>query len=194
MNVCLAIKNDVFEIAKIHEKEISEGFLSSLKTVFLYKFYEAIISSKHSFCVVAKEENVVVGFVSGVTNVDYFYRYFFKNYFFILIPIFVKKIFNFRIVKKIFETIFYPQKIKDLPKAELLTFAVKEEFQRQGIGGQLLQKFISEMEKRKVQIFKVLVGKEMNSVGFYTKNGFQKIGEINLHSNETSIIFIYKII
>lgn len=194
MNICLAVKNDAFEIAKIHEQEIKGGFLSSLKTDFLCKFYEAVIDSKYSFCIIAKEGNIVTGFVSGVADINIFYKFFFKKYFFVLIPVFLPKIFSFNAVKKIIETIFYPQKIKNLPEAELLVLAVKKEFQRQGIGSQLLKKFVVEMKKRQIKVFKVLVGKEMDSVKFYEKNGFQKIREISLHNKESSIIFIYKVV
>ena len=194
MNICLAVKNDALEIAKIHEQEIKEGFLSSLKTEFLRKFYEAVIDSKYSFCIVAKEGNIVVGFVSGVTDINIFYKYFLKKYFFASVPILLPKILSFSIVKKTIETIFYPKRIKNLPQAELLTFAVKKEFQRQGLGSRLFKKLVDEMENRQIKIFKVLVGKEMDSLRFYEKNGFQKIKEINLHNNETSVIFIYKIV
>ncbi len=192
MNICLAAKNDVSEIAKIHEEEIKEGFLSSLKTAFLRKFYEAIVDSKDSFCIVAREGNIVTGFVSGVADINIFYNYFFKNYFFILIPVFLPKIFDFNIIKKVVENIFYPKKTKNFPSAELLTMAVKREFQGKGTGSHLLQRFVSEMEKRQIKIFKVLVGKEMDALNFYKKNGFQQIEEINLHGDESSIVLIYK--
>ena len=194
MNICLALKEDAFQIAKIHEAELKEGFLSSLKTDFLCKFYEAIISSKYSFCIVAKEGDMVAGFITGVTDINIFYKYFFKNYFFVLIPIFLPKFFTFSAIKRIIENIFYTQKIGDLPMAELLTFAVKKEFQRQGLGNQLLQKFITEMKNRQIRIFKALVGKNMDSLNFYKKNGFQQVKEINLHDKEISLVLVYKII
>ncbi|MEK7658885.1 MAG: GNAT family N-acetyltransferase [Patescibacteria group bacterium] len=194
MNVCLADKSDALQISAIHQKELGKGFLSSLGVPFLQKFYEAIIGSKYSFCIVAKEGDVVDGFVSGVVDIGLFYKYFIYKYFFVLIPVFLPKIFSFTAVKKIIDNIFYPQKIKNLPAAELLTFAVKKEFQRQGVGSWLLKSFVDEMKIRRVKIFKVLVGKEMDSVKFYEKTGFQKIEEINLHNKESSIIFICKVI
>ena len=193
MNVCLAEKSDASQISEIHQREMEKGFLSSLGAPFLQKFYEAIIISKHSFCVVAKEGNVVEGFISGVTDIGLFYNFFLKKYFFILIPIFLPKIFSFNAAKKIIENIFYPQKIKNLPPAELLAIAVEKEFQRQGIGASILEKFINEMKIRRIKVFKVLVGKEMDSVKFYEKSGFQKIKEIDLHDKEPSIIFIYNL-
>jgi ribosomal protein S18 acetylase RimI-like enzyme len=193
MDVCLAEKNDALQIAKIHKSEIEGGFLSSLKISFLQKFYEAIISFSGGFCVVCKEEGSVIGFMSGLTSINSFYRYFVSRYFFSMIFAFLPKIFNFDIIKKIFENIFYPKKTENLSQAELLTTAVKKEFQGQGIGSQILQKFILEMKNRQIKAFKVLVGKEMAAVNFYRKNGFKHLKEINLHGKEASIVLIYEI-
>ena len=193
MDICLAEKKDALEVAKTHKEEIKNGFLSSFNTFFLRKFYEAIFSSKHSFCVVAKEGAAVIGFVSGVSNINYFYKYFFRKHFFIFVPVFLPKIFNRSFVKKVFESVFYPQKTKGFPEPELLTFAVKREYQGRGIGKGLLRQLIEEFKKRQIRVFKVLVGSEMNSVGFYKKNGFQVVKEINLHGDEKSLVLIYKI-
>lgn len=193
MNVRLATKSDAFEIARIHQEAIKKGFLSSLNTEFLCKFYEALIASKYSFCVAATQNSGIVGFVSGVTDMNAFYRYFFTHYFFVSTFIISPKVFNPSVLKKIIENIFYPKKTKDLPSAELLTIAVKKEFQGKGVGGALLKKFIEEMKNRQTPIFKVLVGKNLQAVGFYRKNGFEQIKEIILHNNETSLVFIYKI-
>lgn len=193
MDIFLAQRGDALQIAKIHEQEIKNAFLSSLKSNFLCKFYEAIIVSKGSFCFVAKEKNMIVGFIAGVTNIDDFYRYFFKNYFFVLIPVMLPNFFNFRNIKKIFETILYPKKTKDLPKAELLTIAVNVEFQGKGLGNKLLGKFILKMKNKNIHSFKVLVGKELSAVKFYQKNGFKILHKINIHGKEESSIFIYKI-
>jgi len=193
MNICLAEKNDASQIAKIHKEEIKKGFLSSLNNSFLVKFYEAIMDSEYGFCILYKQEKTVVGFVSGVTEIDSFYKYFLKNYFFSSVFALLSINFNFNIAKKIVENVFYPKKTKNFPSAELLTMAVKKDFQGRGAGSQLLQKFIEEMKSRQIKIFKVLVGKKMIAADFYKKNGFELIEEIRLHDNETSLVLAYKI-
>ncbi|OQB44208.1 MAG: hypothetical protein BWY03_00314 [Parcubacteria group bacterium ADurb.Bin159] len=52
MKICLADKQDAGQIAKIHRKEINQGFLSQLGERFLSKLYEAMILSKNAFVVV----------------------------------------------------------------------------------------------------------------------------------------------
>ncbi len=188
----LAKKEEARQIAEIHKQEIKKGFLSSLNIFFLTTLYSAIIKSTSSFCVVAEEGGRVIGFIAGSKNLKEFYRYFLKRYFIQAIFILLPQVFNLQKLRKIFEALFYPQKEKDLPEAELLTIAVKKDYQGQGIAGQMLFKFIVEMKNRKVKIFKVLVGSELEpAVKFYKKNGFEFVKDINVHKNQVSHVYIY---
>lgn len=194
MIFCLAKKEDTLQIAKIHKTEINKGFLSSLSVHFLENLYSTVIVSNVSFCVVAKEDGIVVGFITGVTNLNKFYLYFLKKYFLQSVFILVPKFFNIVYIKKTFETLFYPVKEKKLPPAELLTMAVSSEFQGQGIASKMFLEFISEMKKRDVKIFKVLVGKELRpAIIFYEKNGFTFLKNISMHDNKISRVYVYDI-
>ena len=194
MNLHIAQKNDALKIAEIHKTEINKGFLSSLSISFLQKFYSALIESDASFCIVAKEQERVIGFISGVTNLNTYYVYFFKKYFFHSAFILLPKIFNVSSLRKIFETLWYPLQEKELPQAELLTMAVMREFQGKGIAGQLFLEFISEMKKRNIKRFKVMVGDELKpAIHFYEKNGFTFLKNIHIHGNITSRVYIYDI-
>jgi len=194
MIFCLAQKKDALQIASIHKKEISQGFLSSLHISFLKNLYSAIIESDAGFCLVAREGDQVVGFISGVTDINNIYRYFLKTYFFSSIVLLSKKFFNITAVKKMIETLLYPVKEKNLPSAELLTMAVSGQFQGQGIAGKMFLEFISEMKKRNITSFKVLVGEELlPAMHFYEKNGFVFLKNITLHDNKISKIYLYDI-
>lgn len=193
MIFCLADKNDVLEIAKIHKTEIKKGFLSSFKLVFLKNFYLAIIESNVSFCVVAKDRDRVVGFVAGVIDINAFYFYFIKNYFLQSVYILFPKIFSFSFSKKVFETLLYPIKEKKLPSAELLTMAVASQFQGQGIAGKMFLEFTLEMKRRGMSNFKVLVGEELTlAIRFYEKNGFTFLKNTTVHKGKLSRIYTYK--
>ncbi len=205
MNIYLAKKDEAQQIAEIHKKEIKQGFLSSLKKPFLTKLYSSIISSPYSFCLVVEEKGKIIGFVSGVTNVDRLYIYFLSRYFFHSTAALLPRAFNFKNLRKILETLFYPirkighfvkkgGKKEKLPKAELLSIAVEKEFQRQGLGAKMLEKFISEMKKRKIQGFKVIVGENLKSaIKFYEKNGFEFVKKIKVHGNQISRVYIYHV-
>jgi ribosomal protein S18 acetylase RimI-like enzyme len=196
MKICLADKRDARQIAKIHRKEINQGFLSQLGENFLSKLYEAMILSKNAFVVVAKENNQVIGFVSGCPNVKYFYKNFFKKYFFPSLIALLPKLFNVSIFKKILETLKYPSKEKKqkLPEAELLTIATLKEFHGQGTAQKLFERFILEMKNRDVQEFKVVVGENLpRAITFYEKMGFEFHSPVSIHKNQASRVYVYKI-
>jgi len=195
MNICLATKNDALEIAKIHKQEINQGFLSQLGIKFLAKLYEAMILSKESFVVVAKENNQIIGFISGCVNVKNFYKDFLKNHTFSAIIILLPKFFNFVTIKKIFETLKYSKRKEDnLPEAELLVIASKREFHGKGIALKTFECFINEMKKREIEQFKVIVGENLSrAIGFYEKMGFNFHSNTNIHKKEPSRIYIYNI-
>lgn len=193
MIFCLADKSDALKMAQIHKAEIRGGFLSSLSPGFLKRFYLALIESKSSFCIVAKENNEVVGFVAGTANLNTFYKYFLSHYFFQSFFILLPKVFSS--FKKIIESFLYPKKEQSLPKAELLTIAIAKEFQGKGVGSLMLPVFISEMKKRNVRIFKVIVGEKLlPAIKFYEKNGFIFLKNIAIHSNNSSRVYTYNIV
>jgi ribosomal protein S18 acetylase RimI-like enzyme len=194
MIICLADRSEAERIAEIHQQEIKKGFLSSLKSSFLTKIYSAVIESKSSFCIVAEENKEIIGFIAGTSDLDNFYFYFLKSYFFQAIFFLFPQIFNLDRIKKIIEILFYPRKEKKLPKAELLTIAVKSQFQGQGIATQMLKNFILEMKKRRVANFKVVVGEELSlAIGFYEKMGFKFYSSTTIHKNQPSRVYIYNI-
>ena len=192
--ICLAEKKDAVQIAEIHKSEIKKGFLSSLKVIFLKNLYLVIIESEYGFCIVAKEKSSVIGFISGVTDINKLYFYFLKKYFFKSVVLIFQKFFSISFLKKTFETLFYPIKENKLPHAELLTMAVLRQFQGQGIAGKMFSQFIVEMKKRNIKSFKVLVGEELSAaINFYEKNGFSFLKQMSVHDNKISRIYIYNL-
>ncbi len=191
MIISLAQEKDALDIAKIHKNEIVGGFLSSLNLTFLKNFYVALIKSPVSFCVAAKENNQIIGFVAGVSNMNAFYKYFLTHYFFQSFLILLPKIFSS--FKKMLETLLYPTKEQSLPPAELLVIAIKKEFQGQGLGKSLLNEFLVQMQKRNITIFKVVVGEDLtNAIKFYEKNNFTFIKNINIHGSASSRVYCYE--
>jgi len=185
--IALAQKKDAIQIAAIHKKEIKQGFLSSLPLAFLEKLYICII--ENDFCIVAIENSQVVGFVAGTKNIGKLYSYFLKRYFIYSVIILLPKILN---IKKIFETLFYPKK-EDI-EPELLTIAVKSDFQGKGLARQMFEAFVSEMKKRDVKVFKVLVGEDLKpAISFYESSGFKFVKETQVHKGQKSRIYIYQL-
>ena len=194
MNISLATKKDATQIAIIRKREINQGFLSQLGVKFLSKLYKSTMVSPNAFTIVAKDNDKVIGFISGCTNVAKFYHDFFKKYFFQVFFILLPKMFKLSILKKIFETLKYPQQKeeKKLPGAELLTIAILKEYHGQGIAQKMFEKFVKEMKKREIKQFKVIVGESlMRAIRFYEKIGFKFHSSISVHKHKPSSVYIY---
>lgn len=189
MKIYLANREDALQIAKIHKQEINQGFLNQLGLKFLSKLYEAMILSKNSFVVVAKENNQIIGFISGCANTKKFCKYFIRKHFFQVLFVLLSKITNF---KEILEILKYSQENKNLPKAELSSVAIKKEYQGEGVAQKIFRRFVQEMQKRRIKKFKVAVGENLpRAIRFYQKAGFKFHSSIAIHKNQLSRIYIY---
>lgn len=197
----IEIKNAHFsncrEIAKTHKEYLGKSFLATLGEKFLTLLYKTLVEYKKGILLVAEDDGKIIGFVSATADTGGFYKYFIKKKFikasFLLLP----KAINLNIVRKIFETLRYSKKNKTnilLPKAELLSIAVEEDYQRKGVAQQLFKALAKEFYKNGIIEFKIVVGDSLlNAKKFYRKMGCIKVGEFELHRGETSEIYIFKI-
>jgi len=192
---------DAEACAKIHQQEIATGFLSQLGFRFLEALYTAMVTSQHALCIVAEyEKGEVVGFVSGCFHVSKFYKEFLIKHglkvFLILLPHMVKPF----VLKKVFETATYPFTIVDtdtaveensLPKAELLSIAVKSHVRGTGVSQWLAEALFDECTNRLIQEIKVVVGFEnIRANKFYEKLGFKLHSNIFVHESAMSNVYV----
>lgn len=176
---------DSKKIAQIHIDEIKTGFLSSLGVNFLTALYKAMIESET--VLVAKNNNEVIGFVSGTNNLKTFYKKMLLKNFLTFLRIAAPKI--LKSSRKIFETLIYPNKIEsNLPKAEILSIAVKEPFQKRGVGKNLF----AECKKRLgVKEIKMIVGENLNSSHELMRSlGGKNVQIIEVHQGIKSYIYV----
>ena len=193
--------HDAKACANIHHQEIATGFLSQLGTRFLEVLYTAMVTSQHALCIVAEDEKgQVVGFVSGCFHVSKFYKEFIVKHglkaFLILLPQIMKPV----VLKKVFETAKYPSIATDtaknvgeneLPKAELLSIAVKPHVRGMGVSQKLTTALFDECKKRGIQRIKVVVGVEnIRANKFYEKVGFELYSDIEVHESERSNVYV----
>ncbi|WP_297888154.1 GNAT family N-acetyltransferase [Sulfurihydrogenibium sp.] len=188
---------DIKNVAQLHKLYISSGFISSLGNKFLVTLYDYISKSDNSFCIVAKYNENIIGFISGTQSISELYKGFFKEKFleasFTLFP----QIFKPKNFFKLIETILYPKKksiIPSVPDAELLSIVVDKNFQGKGISSLLFNTLVEEFKKRKIYSFKIVVGSNLTkAIRFYEKMGCKKIAEIEIHKGEKSYIYVYNI-
>lgn len=184
MNIVGIKSKHASEIGKLHIEGISAGFISSLGIDFVTALYGVIAQSKSSFGFVAKEEGSVLGFVAFTTNINKLYKSVILKKGLHFAFLLAGKMFSLHRIKKVFETLFYPSRIKklELPAAELLSIVVAPESRGKGLGRQLLQKGLAECAKRNIDKVKVLVGADNKPVNnLYLKCGFELFGQIDSH-------------
>ncbi len=175
-------------IAFLHREYIKTGFLSSLGLPFLTLMYYTMSNSHNAFCVVAKDKDKIIGFSSGTISVGMFYKDFLKRNFIKASMMLIPKFISVRFIVKIFETLFYPaRKEQNLPKSELLSIVVDNNYRGKGIAQKLFRKIEEEFKRRNIKQFKVVVGSRLFAAcRFYEKMGGVFSVEAEVHKGEKS--------
>jgi ribosomal protein S18 acetylase RimI-like enzyme len=186
------------QIAALHIESISTGFISSLGIDFVASLYEAIARSKSSFGFVAEKDGKVLGFVAFTTNLNKLYKSVILKKGLLFALLLAGKMVSFERIKRVFETLFYPGRIKrdpalrepkmNLPAAELLSIAIARQERRKGLAGQLIKKGFQHFQKEGIDKVKVLIGAD-NKPGnkLYLKFGFELVGQIVNHGVVSNI-------
>lgn len=175
---------DAAEVAKLHIEGISIGFISSLGIDFVISLYEAIAQSESSFGFVAEEDEKVLGFVAFATNLSKLYKSVILKKGCRFALLLAGKMFSLMRIKKLFETLFYPNRIKkmDLPCAELLSLVVAQEARGKGVATELIKKGLEACRTRGIAKVKVLVGVSNEPANkLYRNCGFELVGQIDNH-------------
>src|SRR3989339_334878 len=171
------------EMAKLHIEGINTGFISSLGLDFVTALYEGIIESKDSFGFVS-EDDKVLGFVAFTTSVSRIYKYIILKKGMRFAFLLARKMLSFEKLKKVFETLFYPVRVKkmNLPEAELLSIVVSGEIRRHGQATELIQQGFEEYHKKGIDQVKVMVSASNYPANkLYEKCGFKLASQIDSH-------------
>ena len=183
-------------IAALHRKSISGGFLADANVGLLELLYSYIAQEPSCVLVGAFIDGRTSGFVSGTLNTKKFFMGFVKRHLFraglMLAPRFVSPSF----FKKVFEILQYPFKISKTNEvnAELLSMAVAEEFQGQGIAQPMFEAFVHELKDHGGTSFKIIAGCGLGRANsFYKKMGAKTINTVEVHGGAKSQVYIYNV-
>lgn len=185
---------EIRAVANIHAESISLGFLSQLGPKFLFYLYKSIYECSQTELILAKDNDLAVGFITGCSSLKPVFKHLLKKYLIqttiSLIPQIIKP-FN---VKRIFEIITYSTKESNAlssPSSELLSLAVIDSYRGSGVAKDLFEELQMQLKLKGFSEFKIIVGEELiQAQRFYERMGAIKFDTIDLHKNSTS--FIYK--
>ena len=172
------------EAAELHISGIHKGFISSLGIDFVAALYEAIAESKFGFGFVTQKDGKIMGFAAFTTNLNALYKsVILKNGLRLAFKL-AGKMFSFGRIKKVFETMFYPSRIKkmNLPSAEFLSMVVVEEARGKGLATAMMWKGFAECARRGEKKVKILARADLKAINkMYEKYGFELVGQIESH-------------
>lgn len=185
--------DEIKAVALIHYECINLGFLSKLGPGFLFYLYLSMQNCDEIDLIVAKDEQTVIGFITGATTLKPVLNYMLRHHFFRVILSIIPHLFSIANLKKIFELANYTninEQIGYHPEAELLSLAVKEEFRGTGVSQDLFLALKERFKIKEHKQFKIIVGEELKAAQlFYKKMGAIESDSLNLHSNSQSIVF-----
>ena len=189
---------DALEIALLHQKTLTTGFLAKLGVGFLRSLY-IFLSQKEVVIIYANDNSAPAGFVSFSSDSSRMMKRFLLS-----CPICIIKIIGIVIsspfyIKRVTETFAAPFKSKttqtksgkvDLPCAELLSISVDPAYQKAGIGSLLLHALEDHLKEINIKKYKVIAGESLEGANnFYKKNGFILAAQVMIHGNELSNIY-----
>jgi ribosomal protein S18 acetylase RimI-like enzyme len=102
----------------------------------------------------------------------------------------VGKIFSLSTLKKIFETLFYPTRMKkmSLPKCEFLSLVVAEEARGKGLATELARQGFAECAKRGAKELKMFAAVHIVPINkMYERLGFKLAGQIDNHGVTSNV-------
>ncbi len=181
------------QVAQLHIIGVSEGFITSLGIDFVTSLYQAMAKSEFFFGFVAEKDNKVLGFAAFTISLSSLYKSVILNNALKFAFILAWKMFSLSTIKKIFETLCYPGRIKklNLPSAEFLSVVVAEEGRGQGLAKKMMQAGFDECVARGIDRIKILAAINYDAVNkMYEKCGFQLFGQIDNHGIKSNVYVV----
>ena len=188
-------KNQLYlDVAKLHIETIKSGFLPSLGIKFLALMYRCIDESNSSILITKYKDYQLVGFVSGSLGTLSLYKIMLNHPLKLIISL-LPIIIDFKKINKILDILKLStgSDRAKYPKAELLTICVNSNYHRQGIGLELYKNLYKHFQIASINEFIIIVGKTLKANIFYKNLGASLAGEIKVHSNLNSNLYIQKV-
>jgi ribosomal protein S18 acetylase RimI-like enzyme len=199
---------DIKQLASMHEKELSEEFLSKLGSRFLRQYYKAWINSPYAVFL-CYDDGILKGALLGSINPGSQYNYMLKKsgtklLFSIFASLLTRPIWAIAFFKTRFKyyamgvlkRVFKRQKVTESFEgiiAELTHVFVDSKFRQQHIGSILVGEFISRCRNNNIKKIDLVTPLESPAAQFYEALGFVSKGTIKAKTGEMFQRFIFEI-
>ena len=194
------LPDHVESVVRVHMESFRGFFLSSLGPGFLRLFYRGVLNDETGIAVIAESGDEILGFVCGSSAPNGFYRRLFKKQWWrfgwAAMGALARQPSMIRRFLGAVRTRVAPGNAA--PAAELMSLAISPHAQGQGIGGDLVQNFLTEACRLGARRVTLTTDRQDNQHvnSFYHRLGFQLAGsfvtntgrEMNLYEINTSIL------
>lgn len=188
--------NVIQQVAKLHARELSGGFLAELGEDFLFLIYDAINRDLDSVLFVELQDDTVVGFVSGGKGLSGVYLAILRKPFSLMAAL-LKVLFIRSKLIGICEIVFARSGVKSnhqqavLPSHELFSIAIIPDKRGTGTAEKLYRNLCDFFVSNNVTEFKIQVGSELLQANrFYRRMGAEKKFEFEVHVGVKSYIYV----
>ncbi len=185
------IAPDAGRVAEMHIKGIRTGFISTLGIKFLTAVYQSIATSKNGFGIVALRDDKIIGFAAFSADTSALYMDIFLKKGFRFATLLAGRLFSYRQIRNIAETILYPVRTKKESlqvQGELLSTVVVEEERGKGISQAILREGFEICRKKQIEKIKILVAADNKPANrLYEKCGFTLLCQIYNHGIKSNI-------
>jgi ribosomal protein S18 acetylase RimI-like enzyme len=172
---------------------ISWGRLIELGHDFTTLMHRHMIASRHSICRVAERDGEILGYAAGATNTSKFYREFLWRRGAVAAIILAPKIFRARHRQTIIRSLtYFPEAPPDDPPAEMLSFAVRPQMKRSGVGKAIFAAISAEFKSRGVSAIKFGTTEATNEAAnaFYCRLGFELVRTSPFYENSQVNVYV----
>ena len=173
--------------AALHVRLISEGFLSSLGPRFLTRLYGRITRATGSFLIIAEAKGTIVGFIAGSVDVGQLYRSF-------LVRDGVAASLSAPVrlvsaIPRVLETLRHGRGDERRRRWRTLGGGRRPRLAGRHVGSQLVEDFLSELERRGVHAAHVVVGADnATAIAMYRRAGFSPARTFEMHRGTPSVV------
>lgn len=194
----IATTKDIDQIVKIHQDAFGSFFLTSLGADFLRFYYTSFVKNKETVCLVAVDDNEVIGFSAATTKSKGFNtRLICSNIMVFIGWSFKMMVINPRALLRLVKNLTKKSDsvTDDGEYAELFSIGVSSTYQGRGVGSLLLSETEALLLKKGVWRLSLTTDYENNdsAVEFYHRNGYKVLYVFNTYPNRKMYRFIKKI-
>jgi ribosomal protein S18 acetylase RimI-like enzyme len=187
-----ATHQDAKTLARLHQRMIAKGFLSSLGPRFLTILYRALIADPDAFVLVVRGETDPVAFIAGVADTGLFYKRFLRKHAIAAVWAMLPSLLRPSVWGRVLESLRYGNSGSPV-RAELLSMAVAPVMRRRGLGRELIRALLTRSSGKGVTTMKVVVGAENEAaIALYRGCGFDEGHQTSVHGDDPSWELVWR--